>query len=59
MNINEATIQMWIDELGSIKNDVSGLDKFETFADGEIDDALFDIDNQFDLLIMKMERTIG
>lgn len=33
-------------------DDVSGLDK------NEIDDALFDIDNQFDLLIMKMERTI-
>lgn len=53
MKINEATIQMWIDELHSIKNDVSGLDK------DEIDDALFDIDNQFDLLIMKMERTIA
>lgn len=47
---NEATIQMWVDELNSIKDSAAGLDSGADW---------FDVECQFDDLIGKMERTIG
>lgn len=55
MKINEATLQMWVDELKEAKD---GLDRVDGITP-ETNDTLFDIGNQFDLVIGKMERTIA
>ena len=63
MKITEATIQMWIDELKEIKGNADGFyNDCAREIPGEhhefISDGLCDIDNEIDLLIGKMERTI-
>jgi hypothetical protein len=58
--ICNTTLQQWVNELKEIKSDVDGAFTVSAPADvdSEISDALFDIDNQIDGLVAKIEREI-